>query len=486
MAISLWSVPLVLKALGQDDYGLYNLVAGIVAMLAFLNAAMTVSTQRYLSVTIGEKDENKLLQIYNLSFVLHIIIGLIVVLLVEASVPILFENVLTISADRQEIAHTLFHYLVVSMFFAILAVPSDAVLNAYENMLVFSVVGVAEAILRLAVALALPFIVGDKLNFYGFSMMGVGFLVFLSKFLYTKMKYRHLRFSMQSCRNGKLMAEMFMFAGWNTVGAIAIIGRNQGLAMVLNHFFGTIINAAYGIGNQINGVLSYFSQTIQKSLNPQLMESRGMQDQEKLKLMTFGLTKFSSMSMALVSIPLLVELPYVLGLWLGEIPDNTVIFTRCIVLLSLIYQMSSGVMSAIQSSGRIMYYTVTICLVLLSVLPISYAGLVGGREAAFALQTACCLEVVALFVRIWFAHKHAGISPSEYVSKVVFPITTLNVVTYGVLYSISFVMEESFMRLAAVGVVGVAIYCSFAYAFILNSAEKQKINDIAKKIRSKV
>ncbi|WP_315537802.1 MATE family efflux transporter, partial [Prevotella koreensis] len=148
MAISICTVPIVLHSLGESDYGLFNLIAGIISMLAFINGAMTVSTQRYLSVTIGEKDKNKLLQVYNISILLHIIIGLIIVLLIEGSIPILFKYFLNINSGQEDVAHLLFHFLVISMFFSVVTVPFDAVLNSYENMLFFSISGIIEYLLK--------------------------------------------------------------------------------------------------------------------------------------------------------------------------------------------------------------------------------------------------------------------------------------------------------------------------------------------------
>ncbi len=482
MVISLWTVPIVLSSLGKADYGLYNLVAGIVAMLAFLNGAMTVSTQRFLSVTIGENDGKKLQEVYNLSILLHIVIGLIVVALVELCAPTLIDSFLTIPADRVVVARQLLNFLVVSMFFSIVMVPFDAVLNAYENLLTFSIIGIIDSLLRLAVAMSLAYVVSNRLTYYGIAIAAVMVIVFAIKVAYVVMHYRQLRLQVNSMRNIRLFKEMFFFSGWNTVSALSIVFRNQGLAVVLNHFFGTVVNAAYGIGNQINGVLGYFSSTISKSVNPQLMQSQGANDPQRLLRMTFSLSKYSTLCMGIVAVPLIIEMPYVLHLWLTTPPEGTVAISRLIIVLSLIYQLSSGLMSAIQSTGRIKWYTLTVGLLLLSTLPIAYAFLYYGSVTEVALVVGCAIEVIVLIVRLFFAQHLTMLPIGGYLWHVVLPVVTLLVAVALVLQGITMLAPEGACRLGMVCVVDVIVYIAVAYTFLLDRSERAYVKGLIHKI----
>ena len=192
MAISLITVPIVLHALGEDDFGLFNLVAGIVAMLAFLNGTMTVSTQRYLSVTIGQADPSRLLQVYNLSIVLQAIIGLFVVILIQSALPLLLQHALNIQPEQHDAALLLFHTLAASMFLSIITVPFDAVLNAYENMVFFSLMGIVESVLKLCLAFSLTFFASGKLEYYAFSLTAISLILLVVKFVYCQRKYKKL------------------------------------------------------------------------------------------------------------------------------------------------------------------------------------------------------------------------------------------------------------------------------------------------------
>lgn len=487
MVISLWTVPLFLKGLGEQDFGVFNLVAGIVAMLAFLNGAMTVSTQRFLSVTIGEKDNKKLQEVFNLSIVLHIILGIFVVVLIEASVPFLIEHVINIPQGYTEIVRLLFHYLAVSICFTIIAVPFDAVLNSYENMAAFSIFGIIESLMRLAIALAIQYIdITGRLNFYGYCSMFIALAILLLKYIYTSRRYKHLSLSYKYCKNKKLFFELCGFAGWNALNSIAIIGRNQGIALTLNHFLGATINAAYGIGNQINGVLGYFSQTIQKSITPQLMESHGAHDKNKLEAMTFGLTKYSTLSMGIVAIPLFVEMPFILNSWLPIVPSHTISFSRYIIILSLLFQLSSGLMSAVQSSGKIKWYTICICITLISIIPTSYLSLKTGSKAVIALQIACAFEVIAFIIRLFFAKKLTDINTNKYITTLVLPLIATHTITTSILYLITTVIQESFIRLILNSFVGVILFCFVAYYITLTKIEKEYIHSISTQMKNKI
>ncbi len=482
MAISLYTVPIVLRALGESDYGLYNLIGGIIAMLAFMNAAMTVSTQRYLSVTIGERDKTKLLQVYNLSILLHILIGLAVVAIIEALMPLLFSHVLNILPEQQQVAHLLFHTLVATMFLHIVTVPFDAVINAYENLIFFSITGVVEAILKLILVLSLTLFLHDRLAIYALSMTGIAALILLLKYVYCHFKYKDLHLSLSACRNRPLFTEMTQFTGWNTLSSFALIARNQGLAIVFNHFLGTVINAAYGIAMQVSGVLGYFTETIKKSINPQLMESQGLREHERLVQLTFALTKYSLLMLCLVSVPLFVEMPAIIGLWIGHAPQYTVEFTRLIIIIAIITQSSAGLMSAVQSTGRIKWYTIVICLTLLSTLVIAYAGLHRGTSPVTALIFACAIEVVAFFIRLWFAHHLNNIPAWSYVRKVVLPIALLTLLTGLVLFGFKRLMEASLLRLLLVGVVDLLVFLPITYYCLLDGNERAFTRQLVQKL----
>lgn len=476
MAINLLTVPMLLHALGQSDYGLYQLVAGVIIMLSFINAAMTISTQRYMSVAMGEKQGgDKLNTIYNVSLFLHIVIGITIVVALEILAPFLFHGFLNIEPNRINAAEWIYQFLIISTFFTILSVPFDAELNAYENMAIFALISILDAILRLLLVLALPYMVGDLLIIYGAGMAAIALLNIFIKYSYTRKHYKEM-YPSKNHFDKSTFKNMFSFAGWNTFSAFAMTGRNQGVAIILNLFLGTIANAAYGIANQINGLLMYLSVTLRKSYNPQLMKSEGMNDNNRMLRFAFSLSKMSVLAVAIPAIPLIIEMPYILSLWLGNnIPENTIEFSRYILVLSMLYQFSSGIMSAIQSHGVIRNYTLTIGFILLINLPIIYLLLWLGHPAYYALIGMIIIEIICLIVRLIYAHALCQLPILAFVKQIIIPIFVISIISYSVLLATTYCIPSSLIRLLIIGSLDILLFIPMAYYFVFSKEEKQRV-----------
>ena len=266
--------------------------------------------------------------------------------------------------------------------------------------------------------------------------------------------------------------EMTKFTGWNTLTSFAIVARNQGLAVVFNHFLGTIINASYGIAMQISGVLGYFTETIKKSINPQLMESEGLGEHERLVRLTFAMTKYSLLILCMVSTPLYVEMPYIIDMWIGHAPLYTVEFARLIIVISVIYQSSTGLMSAIQSTGHIKSYTIVISLTLISTVIVAYSMLWSSFSPVVALVCACFIESVAFFIRLWYARRLNNIPTWGYIRQVLLPVLSLTLVTGIGLYLCKQVVAPSFLRLILIGLLDVVVFIPITYFVVLGNEER--------------
>lgn len=475
MLISLLTVPMLLRALGESDYGLYNLIAGVIAMLSFLNASMSISSQRYLSVAIGEKNEYKLNSIYNVSIILHLLIGAIIVLIFEVAFFFFFNGSMNIDESRLSTAQIVYQLLVVSTFCTVITVPYDAVLNAKENMLAFSLIGIFDSIVKLILAyylLTCPF---DRLLIYG---IGITVMTIISTFLSrgcVRILYKEFEFSPNKYFTLERLKEMIGFASWNTLGAIAMIGRNQGIAVIINLFFGTIANTAYGIANQINGVLGYFSSTFQKSLNPQLMQSEGMNNRDRLIRISLFSSKFSVIVLAFFAIPLIIEMPYVLKLWLKNVPEYTLRLGQLILVLSIVYQYSVGLMSAIQAVGKIRNYFLVMSILILSNLPLSYVLLKNGLPIYSTIVVFIAIEIISLIVRLIMAKKIVGISPMVFCKYVILPTCMVLSLSAGIAFVPHILISESFIRLAIVSFSYVISYLLLSYFFVLDATQRETI-----------
>ena len=354
IVVNLFATRLILGAMGVDDFGIVNLVSGIVAMLSFIQNSMTISTQRYLSVNMGIKDEKEQSVIFNTSVILHLILGCFIVLILELCAPFIFDSAIQIPADRIPASKILYQCTIISTFIVIIMVPYDATLNAHENMLVFSLASITESLIRLTGAILLLYYTHDKLIFYGI----------LHTYPDSLVKPKICRYS--------LMKEMFFFAFWNFFGSFAVTARTQGIAIVLNIFHGVAINSAYGVATQVSGQLSSFTSTISKAMSPQIMQNKGAGHISSMVSLALKQSKFSFALLLIVAIPLFLEMPYILKVWLNDVPEFSVQFCRLILMVALIQQLSSGMQLAIQANGKISLYQITISIALLLNIPVAW------------------------------------------------------------------------------------------------------------------
>lgn len=421
VGISLFATRLVLNALGSTDFGIFNLIAGIIVMLSFLNTAMATSTQRYLSFYQGKKDIVMQKKVFTNSLLLHIIIGTVIVLSLEMAGFYLFDGFLNIAQDRIAAARTVYHFMSVTVFFTIISVPFTGSLIAHENMLWVAIVNIAEALLRLTIALLLYRLAGDKLIIFGILTALLSVVSLLMYAIYCFKSYPDCTLNGIFDINRKLTKELSSFAGWNLFGAVCSLGRTQGIAIVLNIFLGTVVNAAYGIASQVSSQLNFFSATLLRTINPQIMKSEGAGDRERMLRLSMMASKYGFILLALIGIPCIFEMKAILLFWLKTPPFEADIFCQLILIGTLFNQLTVGLQSAIQAKGNIKFYQVLVGSMLIMNLPIAYYLLYIGSSAYWVLVSYCAMEVVACISRLVFANKLVGLSFMTYFKSVIFP-----------------------------------------------------------------
>lgn len=484
MVISLWTVPLVLRALGQSDYGLYNLVAGVVAMLSFLNGSMTVVVQRYMSVTMGSGDIRKLNNVYNAGLRIHLFLGIIIIILLEMCVPFLFNGVLNIDNGRYNAAIIIFQFMVFSTFFSIISVPFDSVLNAYENMLVFSIIAIVESVMKLLLAIYLFRVSFDRLIVYCFGIVVISIIGVIVRMLIVNHKYKELKISIKCVIPHKLYKEMLSYAGWNTFGSLAVIGKNQGVAIILNYFKGTIINASYGIANQLNGLLSSFTASIQKAVSPQLMKHEGACERDSMIEMSFTLVKMSTIIFALLAIPVVIEMEQLLLIWLhGVIPPYSIIFCQLIIIMQLVFQLSSGVALSIDAVGKIKVYRIVLSAILFFNIPVAYLLLKVGCAPYSVLISMIVVEFICLLIRLYFANHTTDYPINKYFFCCFLPLMSVITISFAVCYLSTLCIIPGLKRIILTFVLSTFITLSCSYNYVLSTKEKNIIISFIKNRR---
>ncbi|MBU2975492.1 MULTISPECIES: hypothetical protein [Zobellia] len=485
MFISLYTTRLVLNALGASDFGIFNLVGGAIAMLGFLHAAMSSATQRFMSFYEGKGDKEKQKYIFNVSSVLHfgIAIGLVFILLVAGY--FFFNGILNIPPDRVFAAKVIYGSLILSTAFTVMSVPYEAVLNAHENMLYYSIVGILESLLKLTVALIIVYYVGDKLVLYGILMAVIPFISRTIMQVYCHRKYVECVIAPRKYFEKSLMKEMTSFAGWSFLGTTVSMLAYYGQGLVLNMFFGTVVNAAQGVAMQINGQVSVFSNNMMKALNPVIVKSEGANDRDAMHKTLFVGSKISFFLLAIIAIPIIIETPLILKLWLKSVPEYTVIFCRLILVISLIDQLFITLPTAISATGNITKYQISVSLLLLMPLVASIILFKYDFPPYFIYLTFIVQRLVRTFGVVLYYSKHLiGLSRKEYIEKVVFKsLAVIPSLVSGLILVL--LLQEGVTRLLVTGTTTITLLVICIWFFGLTEIEKAKIHSIVNLLRKK-
>jgi O-antigen/teichoic acid export membrane protein len=477
MVISMYSTRLILNALGEVDYGIYNLIGGVIALLSFINSAMIVATGRYLSFYLGSGDEHKLKAVFSSSVVLHFTVSLFVVLVLEVGGLFLFDGALNIPAERIQTAKYIFHFMVISTFFTINAVPYDASISSHENFLFASLIAVLESFIKLGIAIVIINADVDKLVLYGLLIALMVITARVVKSIYCHRNYAECRIRVKSYIQIGLLKEMLSFAGWNLFGLFCYVLRNQGTAIILNRFFGIIINAGYGIANQVSGMLSSFSTNMIRAFLPQIFKSGGGGDRERMLRLSVVACKLSFYLLAFFAVPIIIEMPFVLTVWLKTVPENTIVFCRLILILSLLQQITVGLMAAITTIGDIKTYQIVIGTFQIFNLPVAWLLIKIGLPAYSVLVGSIFLEAVANGVVIRFAHTVAGLDVKDFVINTLIRVFLSVSIAASIAFLVNYMMNEGYLRAFLVGIASSLFLLILGIKVALTPGEYAKIRE---------
>ncbi len=456
--ILLYTVRLVVQGLGTEDFGLFNIVGGVLAMLAFLNASMAMATQRYMNYSEGADDFMAKRRVFNNSILLHLLTAVISLVLFAIVGLVVFNGVLNISPNRVFASQVVYGCLVISTFFTVLGVPYDAAINAHENMKFYAIVGVVESLLKLIIALVTIRFAGDRLIFYGILMSLVPICSLAMMMLYCHRHYRECSLHLRSDFEKPLFRELAGFAGWNMLGIASSLFGNYGQGIVLNHFFGAVLNAAQGIATQVVGQLMAFSRNMLKALNPVLAKSEGRGDRATMLLASLKGNKYSFYILAFFSLPCIIEMPYILEIWLDEVPQWAVVFSQLHLVRTLIEQVTISFNSSIAAEGRVARFNQMICLINLSSIPVTVLLFLFG-SAPVAMYWANILIYGVLFsaVEIYFMKRQCQMSLLSYFREVLLPAVRVSAIVSLLGCVPLLFMPAGFVRLLAVcGLCGVS------------------------------
>lgn len=420
MVVSLYTSRIILNELGVEDFGIYNLVAGVVILFSFLSNAMITATQRYLSIAIGKKDEKYIQAVFSTSLLSHFFLIFFIFLAAETIGLWLINAKLEIPADRMSATNFVYQLAILTTCVNIIRIPYNASIIANERMSFFAYVSIVETFLKLAVVWALAITPGDKLVIYSFLLLLVAIVIDIAYWYYCQRFLLANKFYLKT--NKKFFVELTSFSVWNLFGGLADIGYKQGINIILNLFWGVSINAVLGITNQIRNALVPFIGNLQLAVNPQMVKSYALGDYEYFKILVYRISKYSYFLMLIIVFPIIFNIDLILELWLKNPPEHTAIFAILTSVYCLVDSLTGPLWAAMQAGGKIKRFQIVTGICLLLNLPVSYLFLMYGYAPSVVLIIQIVITGFTVGVRVLFVKYYLQFSIRNYVREVIFPI----------------------------------------------------------------
>jgi len=473
MAISLYTSRIVLAALGVSDFGIYNVVGGFVALFTMVSGTMATATQRFLSYEIGRGTQENIIRLFSTSVMIHIMLGVLILLLAETLGLWYVNNKMVFPPERLSAVNWVFQFSVLTLIINVLSVPYNASIIAYEKMAAFAYIGIVDAVLKLSVAYLVVVSTSDKLILYAFLLM---LIAIGNRLFYTIYVRRTFIFCRCNWRiDGEYRKSLLSFIGYNFIGSIANIGKTQGINVLLNLFFGTAVNAARGISVQILHAVTGFVHNFQLAMNPQIIKLYAAGEKEEMFKLIFRGSKYSYLLVLILSLPIIIETPYILNLWLVEVPDHTVIFVRLTLAITLVDSLAPALLAGIHASGKVKNYQLTNGTMLMMTLPLVYLVLWLGCEPYMAFVASLGISIICYFIRIVMLHFITGFPMLAYLRQVTFRILLVTILSLMIPMTVSFYKDSGFMWFVISIVVTVLSTVIFVFFIGLTQVERKSV-----------
>ena len=417
MIVGLYTSRIVINALEINDYGIYNIVGGIVGLFGFINSSMTRSTQRFLNFELGKKDSKSINSVFSNSIIIHFVIALVIFILAETIGLWFVINKLVIPPGQLSAALIVYQCTILSTMLMIIGVPYNSLIIAYEQMNIFAYFSMVDVFLKLCVAYFISSIAADRLGIYALLLLIIQIISFLIYFIYCKRKFSDIKLIIKF--NPILFKQMFSFTSWTVIGELAYIGFTQGINILLNLFFGPIINATRAISVQVQNAVKQFAGGFQTAMNPQIVKSYSNGDKEYLNRLVFEGSRISFFLVFIFSVPFLLETNLILTLWIKMVPEYCCSFVRLILVISIVDAMITPLIIAASATGVIRNYQIVLGGLLLTIVPISYLFLKLGLLPTVVMYVHLGITIITLFVRLYYAKKLNGLNIKRYFYNVI-------------------------------------------------------------------
>lgn len=471
MCIGLYTSRVVLQALGVEDFGLYNVIGGIVSMFIILNGAMVNTTSRFITIYLAKEDELQTCKIFNMASLVHVVIAVLVVLFAETIGLWYLENKLVVPEGRMFAAHWLYQLSILSAIFSILYVPYNAAIVAHEKMGVFAFIQIADSVLKLIIVLLLAYSPIDKLIFYATLLTILSIADLCIYFIYCKRHFAETEIMFYW--NNSVFKEMMGFAGWTLVGNFVNFFYTQGLNLLLNAFCGPAANAARGIAVQVENVVKQFANNVQVAINPQILKSYSLNEMDRMYSLIMASSRYCFFLLYFLCLPIMLEANFILHLWLGIVPEHTVNFIRLILVIALFDTFVNPMFTANLACGKLKLYHFPLSILMVAFMFVTYFAikLTGIAESVYV--SLLTVTFIGYIMKIYIIDRQVGLKPKVYIKNVLKPVCLVVLISPILPFYIHSLLDEGWVRLLATGFACVVSVTAAIYVLGVSQAERK-------------
>ena len=470
MAISLYTSRVVLHVLGIEDFGIYNVVGGVVAMFSVISGSLSAAISRFITYELGKGDKEKLVRIFSSSVTIQLGLGLVIIILAEVIGVWFLNEKMSIPENRMYAANWVFQLSILTFVINLISVPYNAAIIAHEKMSAFAYISILEVVAKLIIVYMLLLSPIDKLIFYAILMASVALIIRFVYGFYCKRNFEECTYHF--ILDKELLKKMFGFAGWNFIGASSAVLRDQGGNIVINLFCGPAVNAARGIAYQVNNAISGFVNNFMTALNPQITKSYAAGEKEYMMTLIYQGARLSFYILLILSLPVIVNAHYILTLWLKIVPEHTTLFVQLVLIFAMSESISNPLITAMLATGKIRNYQIIVGGLQMMNLPISYVLLRYGCIPETVLIVAICISQCCLAARLYMLRGMIGLSVREYLSKVYFNVLAVTVLSAVIPCILSYYLSETLLNFIIICVV--SVICTFTVIYFVGCNRKER------------
>ena len=472
MIVSLFTFRELLKLLGIEDYGIYNVVGGVVIVFSFISTAMNQANQRFLSFNLAKNNTDHLQHIFSTIINVQLVVGGIILLLAETVGLWFINKKMNFPIDSITIVNVVYQFSIITFLFHLIQIPYTSAIIAHEKMAFFSYFSIGEAMLKLGVVLSLSLFSSNRLILYSILLTVSAMIIFLTYYIFCKRTFSICCYRFYW--NKTIFKEIISFSSWNMLGGIANVGASQGINIILNIFCGVMVNAAMGVSNQVSSAVLSFVSNMQTAFNPQIIKSYAANDPIYFNSLIFRSSRFSFILIFIIGFPIILCCHTVFELWLTDIPQYAIPFTQLIIIFCMIDALSGSLWTAAQASGKVKVYMMIISSLIFSNVPAAYLILWLGFSPIYVILYKVILNLVVHIIRIGYLRSIIGFPALEYLKKVMFPIITYIVITIPIPIILS--IHSYSITSNIILMIFTALYCAIiGFSWVLTKSEKNHI-----------